>query len=80
MLFKRGIAISGTWRCSGKRSFLNLPIKTGIRKKKIITSLWTVTIIFYISGVVIVEPEVIKVNRIYKDIEALTTLIETLKM
>lgn len=79
-LFNRGIAISGTCRYRGSKKFLNLPIKTGIRKKKIITNLCAVTKKLYMSGVIKRAPGEHSDSRIYTDMADPITLAETPKM
>lgn len=45
MLFNRGKAISGAPNISGTNQFPNPPIRTGITRKKIISTAWAVTIV-----------------------------------
>ena len=72
--------MSGTCKYKGNKKFLKPLISTGIKKKKIITSLWAVTKKLYSSGVTITAPVVVNENRIYIDIEDLITLAEILKI
>ena len=72
--------MSGTCKYKGNKKFPKPPISTGIKKKKIITSLWAVTKKLYNSGVTITEPGVERVKRIYIDMDDLTTPAEILKI
>jgi hypothetical protein len=56
MLFIRGKAISGAASMSGTSQFPKPPIRTGITRKKIISTPWAVTIVLYSWSVPSREP------------------------